>query len=167
MFLSQNEIDRFKNKFVEGSKDECWEWRGAKYQNGYGMVSLRRGKRKTFMPHRISWSFYNNQEIPAGHMICHKCDNRICVNPNHLYLGTGFDNNKDTVIRNRGNRKIGEQCSWSKLSEENVLAILKSDEKQKLLAERYGVDQSMICQIKSGKRWNHVYLKSQLDIKTV
>jgi len=166
MLFSQDEIARFKSKFIEGSNDECWVWTGAKFQNGYGMFFMRRGNRKTFMPHRVSWSMHNNQEIPEKSMICHKCDNRLCVNPNHLYLGDGYTNNRDTIDRNRGNRKIGSNCSWSKLNEDDVMAILRSKEKQVLLAKQYGVDQSLICQIKSGKRWSHLYFKFKLDVKT-
>jgi len=156
MDLTKDEINRFKQKYTETNQEDCWEWQGAKYQNGYGMIALRRGKRKTFSAHRISWMIANNRDIPDGMMICHKCDNRLCVNPNHLYAGTGSDNNTDTLIRKRGNRKIGENCSWAKLTEADVFDILNSKEKQCKLAEKYHLDPSTVSQIKSGKRWKHL-----------
>jgi len=156
MNLGQDEIDRFEAKRVELERDDCWVWQGAKYQNGYGMVALRRGKRKTFSAHRIAWIIANGQNVPEGLMVCHKCDNRSCVNPNHLYVGTGKDNNTDTIIRNRGNRKIGEKCSWAKLSDNEALKIFHSIERQSVLARKYKVDPSTISQIKSGSRWKHL-----------
>ena len=160
MDFSQADIDRFKEKF-EIVDSGCWEWIGSLYQNGYGMFCLRRGNRKTFLAHRISWAIHNESCIPEKKMICHTCDNRKCVNPAHLYLGTGKDNNTDTIRRNRGNRKIGDACSWSKITEKQVLEILQSSEKQVALAVRYGVDQSTISQIKSGAR------RSKYLVKTV
>ena len=164
MHFSQDEIVRFREKVEFGETQECWGWKGARYQNGYGQVSLRRGKRKTFSAHRISWIMSNKISIPDGLMICHTCDNRSCVNPNHLYAGTGKDNNTDTVKRNRGNRKIGDQCSWSKLTEDQVAEILKSNSRQVDLAIEYGVTQPTISQIKTGKRRRNL-MSTSLSLK--
>jgi len=155
MDFSQADIDRFKEKFkvVESG---CWEWSGALYKNGYGMAYFRRGKRKTFLAHRISWQISNNTSIPDGMLICHTCDNRKCVNPSHLYVGTSKDNNTDTIKRSRGNRITGDRCSWSKIAESDIHEILQSTEKQSVLASRYGVHQSTISQIKSGKRRTNI-----------
>jgi hypothetical protein len=155
MKLTTGDIERFLRK-VEIKDKSCWEWEGAKYQNGYGQFSLRRGNRKTFSAHRISWIIFNDQDIPDGKMVCHKCDNRICVNPSHLYVGTGYENNRDTVARNRGNRHSGERCSWAKLKSQDVIAIRESQESQAELAAKYRVDPSTICQILSYKRWKHL-----------
>lgn len=160
MELNQAEIDRFWKKVDKKCKEQCWEWTGGKFQMGYGMVCLRRGCRKTFLAHRIAWIIHNKKQIPEKMMVCHTCDNRICVNPFHLYVGTGKDNNTDTIKRNRGNRKIGGQCSWAKLTENSVLAILASTERQYILAKRYGVHQSQISEIKSGKQWRHLSQKA-------
>jgi hypothetical protein len=159
MDFCQADIERFKNKYKIVDSG-CWEWAGALYQNGYGMFCLRRGNRKTFLSHRISWAIHNNSSIPEKMMICHTCDNRKCVNPDHLYLGTGKDNNTDTVKRNRGNRKVGDACTWSKITEKQVLEIRNSDEKQKTLALKYGVDPSTISQIKSGVRRSKCLVES-------
>jgi hypothetical protein len=153
MELNQDEIDRFFNKV--NKTDKCWEWTGSTSE-GYGNVALRRGKRKTFSAHRVSWAIHNATAIPPRKMVCHTCDNRKCVNPEHLYVGTGYNNNRDTIARNRGNRKKGENCSWAKLTEDDVRAIRQSTESQNSLAKRHGIDQSTVSDIKNLKLWKHI-----------
>lgn len=156
MHLTENIISRFESKYQKGDKDSCWVWQGPKQPRGYGNFDLhlceRDSARKTHSAHRIAWMIANKQEIPPGKMICHKCDNPQCVNPNHLYLGTGFDNNMDTVNRGRAIRKTGESCSWAKLTEQDVSDIRKSTESQATLARYYGVSPSHVSRLKSGDR---------------
>ena len=151
MEFTKQEIERFF-KQIEVKEIGCWEWTGGRFETGYGMFSLIRGRRKTFAAHRIAWCMRSGRDIPEGMLICHTCDNRICANPAHLYLGTYADNNRDTIARNRGNRKEGDSCSWAKVSSAGVLDILTSKEKQVTLARKYGVTQSQISSIKSGRR---------------
>lgn len=155
MSFSQAEIDRFKKSFVK-VETGCWEWSGTMQSNGYGSFHMVRGKRKTFGAHRVSWSYHNNLEIPDGMCICHTCDNRKCVNPAHLYAGTSIDNNRDTVRRRRAKRATGLDCPWTKLSDDDVISIIESTDRQWQIAERYGIDQSTVSQIKSGKRRSNV-----------
>jgi len=163
---NQREAERFNAKYKKGSKSSCWEWLGKLGKNGYGLFYMMRPPRKTFHAHRVAWSHHNNRDVPDGMMICHTCDNRSCVNPDHLYLGTGYDNNSDTVKRHRAKRKRGSECSWSKLTEKQVIDIVKSTATQQKIAERYGLDQSTVSQIKAGLRWKHLH-RNQLDFKTV
>jgi hypothetical protein len=160
MRLTKEVLTRFESYYRRGNENECWPWLGSKQSRGYGFFGLRASgvSRKTYSAHRLAWSIANSRDIPSGKMICHTCDNPSCVNPKHLYLGTGFDNNSDTVVRGRANRKTGEQCSWAKLTEQDVLAILESKEKQVILARRYKVSQSHISHLKSCKRklWTRV-----------
>ena len=153
MEIYQSDVERFKSKCV-AVESGCLEWRGARYTNGYGQFSMRRKdlKRKTYSTHRIAL-LIAGEEIPDGMMICHTCDNRICVNPEHLYVGTGVDNNRDTVKRERGNRVTGERCSWSKLKDEEVRFIKASASRTSDLAKMFRVHQSLISQIRHGKRW--------------
>ena len=158
MELNQDEIRRFLDK-INKVQSGCWEWGAGVYVTGYGMFCMRRGNRKTFSAHRISWMLHNNASILNGVMVCHTCDNRLCVNPDHLYLGTGYDNNNDTIIRNRGNRTLGSKCSWAKLDEDKVREIrrLKSQGlKQSKIALMYNIDASLISDIIHNKKWRHV-----------
>jgi hypothetical protein len=154
MYLTKSAITRFETFFEKAGNDECWNWQGHKDKRGYGDFSLRQSgvERKTYSAHRFAWAISNQQDIQPGKMICHTCDNPSCVNPKHLYLGTGFDNNSDTVKRGRAKRKTGSSCSWAKLTEQDVLDIRKSTECQHILAKKYGVHQSQISRIKSGDR---------------
>lgn len=75
----------------------CIEWIAAKYPNGYGCFKI---EGRTQGAHRIAWKLANG-EIPKGLLICHRCDNRLCVNVDHLFLGDGKDNMKDCRDKGR------------------------------------------------------------------
>lgn len=154
--MCEKEVIRFNAGFVVGKKSECWNWLGWKVPSGYGGFYMKRGNRRTFNSHRIAWSLANGKDIPDGMMICHTCDNRLCVNPTHLYLGTGYDNNGDTVKRGRANRTLGEKCSWSTLTENDVIEIRRSKEKRPVLAKKYGVTRWHIRNIKANKALRHI-----------
>ena len=160
MEFTKAEVDRFYSKVVK-RESGCWEWSGAKFDSGYGMFCLSGRKRKTYATHRISWMIASGLDIPSGRWICHTCDNRLCVNPDHLYLGTPRDNNMDTVKRGRANRLVGSDCPWSKVTEAQVLEILASDYGHgecKRLAAKFGIHQSQVSHIRRGKRWPHMQL---------
>ena len=90
--------DRFWKKVDKKSKDECWNWLGSlNKMRGYGQIYSE--NYKIILAHRLSWIIHFG-EIPIGKLVLHKCDNKKCVNPNHLYLGTHGDNAKDKVLRN-------------------------------------------------------------------
>ena len=89
-----SEIKRFWPKVDVRSPDECWEWQG-NISAGYGRLKING---ENVGAHRISWEIHNGS-IPHGMYILHKCDNRRCVNPNHLYLGTQSDNISDREYR--------------------------------------------------------------------
>jgi hypothetical protein len=131
-------------------QNECWEWTGRLNQYGYGRMKFQ-GKRGV-RTHRISYMLFCG-EIPEGIFVCHHCDNPSCVNPEHLFLGTHDDNNKDKCRKNRQpagdihwNRKL-TVAQVSEIREDfRILGILPTPEKAKIL----GISYSYLKQIAQG-----------------
>lgn len=135
----------------------CWTWTGSKTGDGYGR--LRVGKRRTVLAHRFSFEAHKGP-IPTGMFVCHRCDNPICVNPEHLFLGTGADNMQDMVAKGRyvAHRKgpIGERARAAKLTEEKVLAIRADARVATAVAAEYGVSARAVQMIRARQTWRHV-----------
>lgn len=92
--------DRFWDRVSIGGPG-CWEWEGSLTRWGYGQLGFRRKDKKTMLrAHRLMWLILRG-DIPPGLCVCHTCDNRKCVRPSHLWLGTVGDNNRDTALKGR------------------------------------------------------------------
>ena len=98
----------------------CWEWRGYVRPAGYGQIGRGRKGQGIIDTHRAAWELTNGP-IPGGLFVCHKCDNRRCCNPEHLFLGTHQDNMRDMRAKGRGAR--GFDLPHTRLSEEQVREI--------------------------------------------
>lgn len=141
-------MDRFWDK-VDKSGD-CWLWTGAKgNQMGYGMFNLNGTKRA----HRVSWEICFGS-IPKGLCVLHKCDVPLCVNPDHLFLGSNADNSRDKVDKGRSAK--GEKINTAKLTKEDVIWIRELGASHRRIAKCFGVDKSQISRIKAKKTWGHV-----------
>jgi uncharacterized protein (DUF433 family) len=142
---------------------QCWEWTGANKGNGYG--NWNDGNRYT-SPHRSSYEMFVGP-IPAGLEVCHTCDNRICVNPDHLFVGTRADNMQDAKRKGRLSRgekhamsiRTGMRMPHAKLTVANVHAIvarLSSGHRSSVIAKDYRVTPSAINAIRRGDSWSHL-----------
>lgn len=139
--------DRFWSKV--NKTEYCWLWTGCTNNQGYGRI---RYNDITLLAHRVSWQIRFG-EIPTGLLVLHTCDNRICVNPQHLSLGTQKDNMLDA--NNKGRLISGEKHYNSKLTQEDVSAI-KSMLSYRSCAEigrMFGVSSRNISSIKLGQSW--------------
>jgi hypothetical protein len=136
----------------------CWEWTAALGGSGYGTFAVNRDR---MMPaHRFSWTLHFGR-IPDGLFVCHHCDNRPCVRPDHLFLGTAQANTWD--MDRKGRRRVwhpsGENNPQVKLTEGQVRAIRERrirGETAASLAIEFGVSSVLISRIALRKAWRHV-----------
>jgi hypothetical protein len=137
--------------------DSCWNWRGATSGSlGYGVFYM--DKKNTYS-HRISYELLVGK-IPDELCVLHKCDNPKCVNPEHLFLGTRSDNNKDRARKGRSRDQRGEKNNIARLKEKEVFEIKRLYSygfiTQRLLAKMFRVSFSNINDIVNEKRWAYL-----------
>lgn len=150
---------RFWIKF-ERPKIGCWNWKAGLDSCGYGSINKGLWKSGNVRASRIAWMFWYGP-IPKGMCVLHHCDNRKCVNPEHLYLGTPADNARDRVTRNREPDRTGINNGRAKLTEEQIRIIRqkytgKYGELTKF-AKKYGVSATSILYAIQGKTWKKVF----------
>ncbi len=171
--LTKQQERNFWNKVrIKEGEDGCWIWTASKTHNGYGRFRFNfNGQRVS--AHRLSWMIHFGV-IPNGLLVCHKCDVKLCVNPNHLFLGTNSDNVKDCVAKGRNTPCHGDKNGTRKHPEKLVRGSARRDSKlsekdipeirirygygasQRVIADEFHVTQTLISQIIRGKIWRHV-----------
>lgn len=139
--------------------ETCWNWTGARMprskhgRGGYGAIGV--GTR-VVTTHRLAFELFFGP-IPKGTMVLHRCDNRICVNPEHLYLGSAKRNTRDMLDRAR--EAWGERNGQAKLTEDDIrriFALRRQRLTQRRIASQFGVTQSAISRILSRECWRRL-----------
>lgn len=133
--------------------DTCWVWLGHNCPDGYGRFWINR---KGIQAHRAAWIIYRS-EIPVGFIVCHNCDMRNCVNPDHLFLGTHKENTQDMMRKNRHlpclEAHKGERSCFAKLTAQQALEVYNAKGTQSEIGEVYGITQTAVGLIKRGVNW--------------
>lgn len=132
----------------------CWIWMKSLNAKGYGTIGYNS---KIFIASRASWMAYKGS-IPEGMHVCHRCDIRCCVNPDHLFLGTPKENRADAMRKGRHKFPIMQGSSQyaTKLTDNDVRQIRSSAERTKNLASKYGVSSGVISNIRLRKTWRYL-----------
>ena len=148
--------ERFWSKVdLSAGPTGCWEWQASRAKTGYGKFSM--GHSRHVPAHRVAYELVNGP-IPVGLHALHRCDNRPCVNPAHLFLGTNHDNIRDMVSKGRTNHG-GEHNGNAKLDEAQVaeiIARLHAGERASVLAVVFGVTSETVRAIRRGQRWVNI-----------
>jgi hypothetical protein len=141
----------------------CWRWSRALDPQGYGTIRVAR---RNMAAHRAAWIAWRGP-VPEGLCVLHRCDNPPCVNPDHLFLGTRGDNSRDMVAKGRS--AFGERQGHSRLTAADVAEIRRlvaaGELTQREIGARYGVRDTAVCRIASGKRWGRLAGESSSNEK--
>lgn len=171
--LSTHDIDNFWSKVSTQGSDDCWPWIAKSKIGGYGRFYI---KRVGHAAHRVAFTI-GNGEIPTGLLVCHRCDNRVCCNPKHLFIGTYQDNHDD--MDRKGRRVLpthytgdahwarkhpewiarGTRQPRAKLNEKKVRQIRKlyaNGMRELHIARKFGVTHTTVRYVRTGKSWKHV-----------
>lgn len=150
--------ERFWEKVGQSGPTECWPWLAGKGGGAYVYGHIRHSG-KTINAHRVAWTLTYGT-IPQGLCVLHRCDNPLCCNPAHLFLGTRTDNNADKMRKGRGRWLAGEKHGHSSLTDATVLEIRRlyagGDVLQRELSAMYGVSQQQVSLIVNRRAWTHI-----------
>lgn len=155
-FLSKKHEERFWQRVAKRGPDDCWEWTSTRTSVGYGCIRVNDIMMRA---HRVSWQLKNGvisgpNKGPDAILVCHRCDNRGCVNPSHLFLGTPADNMADMVAKDRSLH--GSENHASKLTADQVSFIRSSPLSGSALARMFGVTPALACALKRGIGWRRI-----------
>lgn len=144
--IDDNRLPRFFNYVYPEPNTGCWIWAGATMSVGYGLFSIGRLKEGRVLAHRFSYELAFGK-IPSNKLLCHTCDNRWCVNPEHLFVGTHRDNTLDMVSKNRHITTI----PFSIITDIRTYKEVTNESARKI-AIRFGVSDTHVRDICNRKR---------------
>jgi len=144
--------ERFFAYSIPEPNSGCWLWSKGVNACGYGVLGVNG---RSTLAHRFSYELHYG-EIPEGFYVLHRCDVPCCVNPDHLYLGTQFDNMRDMETRGRSKHPSGEDHGRAKLTESDVITIRASEQSWGSLSKQFGVSKHVVGLVKRNRIWKHV-----------
>lgn len=145
--------ERFEKRFVR-AESGCWNWVGS-LVGGYGQFRIMG---KLFKPHRLAYEWYVGS-IPRGILVLHKCDNRRCVNPNHLFLGTYQTNMDDKHAKSRAKYAVGETHPCARFTAEDILEMRRMGAagiSPLKISIKFAVHKNYVDSILSHRRWKNL-----------
>lgn len=162
---TKQDINRFWSKVSKfKTKKGCLEWLESTSTDGYGKFKL---DHHTLRSHRLAYVLSNKEQIPDDMWVLHTCDNPLCCNPDHLWLGDNSDNQQDMVKKGRYNSKSdykkimrGVKNGKSKLTNKDVHEIRKMYKDKniplKRISGKFNVSQQTVVDVATGKTWTHI-----------
>jgi hypothetical protein len=134
------------------SLGKCWVWQGGLSSTGYGVFRVGHGSdRKMEGAHRISYQLFVG-EIPEGNHVCHSCDNRLCVNPKHLFAATNLENRLDMVLKGRGNSQSRRLSFEDRVClVKKVLSTPPTAKSYRELSREFGIHKDSVYRIYNGE----------------
>jgi hypothetical protein len=156
--LTKRTKERISNRFWSKVDQTgiCWLWKAGKFSDGYGQFSIEAGFNAR--AHRVAW-ILTYGEIQDGLLVMHTCDTPLCVNPEHLVLGTAFENIDDARVKGRLKGFPGEQNSQAVLTREHVIGIrtdFKNGFNRFQLKEKYNISSALLYTILHYKSWKDI-----------
>ncbi len=159
VYSDQHEL--FLDKIKPNVETGCIEWQGVISNNGYGIICFN-GSHQTV--HRYSYE-YSNGTIENNLCVCHHCDNKLCVRPDHLFLGSQFENMHDMIKKGRAVFPVGERNGNKKISETeaiNIINLIKSGKRNLEIEKETNINSNIISQIRNQTTWKHLnYIKPE------
>jgi hypothetical protein len=145
-------LELLQKNSIPVTESGCWLWTNSTGRDGYGKISIQG---KTIRAHRWSWEIHKGYS-PGQLQVLHRCDVPLCVNPDHLFLGTNQDNVRDRELKGRGHKMPIHR--ETKISEDDAKIIISLKGKVRIvdLAERFGIHYTQVSRIQNGRFWKHL-----------